>query len=519
MSPTPMVILMKESASEAQYKDLVLSVPDAPNHVEIIYEQVNFRVLVANVNDCDIRKLWDNPIVETMSREGPYILDDEADDIGPVIGKREAVTTPDEDFRLVVRDESNATAGLLSGRALDPLIDLRTQANSPWHLKLLSGLSHQVGTALNGLFYDFPGYLYADRLTTGPSVSEINIYLLDTGIRASHNDFAGRAVTALDATAHPIGLNPGDSSAGGHGTHMCSVSAGNYAGVAKNANIVSVKKNQDVSVLSRAIGLILRDVVRDEYQGRAVINMSFGAFVQSLYPNDLPQGAPGPQMDIVGAFLGRLYRAGIVVVCSAGNRGSSAPLNDLTPRLHGGRNTPLIVVGNSRDDESRYHGSQCLDPNNDGILTIYANGVDVVSASNRDDDLYRTATGTSEATAVTSGLIAYLIANDVLQAQLIQGGLGNFAAAVKAHIIQLGISMKGIARVDPSLNTPDNIPRLANGEAIECLTQNGQVSQALYQLPPEEQQILPGNFPRILVTKGLEVLVPQNQLPPCVRRP
>lgn len=187
MSPTSMVILMKEDATAAQYKDLVLSVPDAPNHVEIVYELVNFRVLVANVNDCDIKKLWKNPIVEAMSLDGPLILDDEADDESPP-SKREAVTLPHKDFRSVARDDSNFTGALLSGRALDPLVDLRTQPNSPWHLKLLSGLSHQVGNALNGPFYDFPGYLFADRdSSTSNGHSEVNIYVLDTGIRASHS--------------------------------------------------------------------------------------------------------------------------------------------------------------------------------------------------------------------------------------------------------------------------------------------------------------------------------------------
>ncbi|KAH9211685.1 hypothetical protein DL95DRAFT_510692 [Leptodontidium sp. 2 PMI_412] len=81
MSPTSMVILMKENATAAQYKDLVLNVPDPASHVEISYEVVNFRVLIANVHDCDIKKLWENPIVEAMSLEGPLILDDEA--LGP----------------------------------------------------------------------------------------------------------------------------------------------------------------------------------------------------------------------------------------------------------------------------------------------------------------------------------------------------------------------------------------------------------------------------------------------------
>ncbi|PVH74819.1 subtilisin-like protein, partial [Cadophora sp. DSE1049] len=511
MSPTSMVILMKEDATAAQYKDLVLNIPDPANHVEIFYEVVNFRVLIANVNDCDIKKLWENPIVETMSLEGPLILDDEADSVLSTVGtKREAVNVTLREYKHAARAGSNVTADL-SGRALDPQVDFNTQANVPWHLRLLSGLSHQVGVGLNGLFYDFPGYLFADRSTTTDSpVSEVNIYLLDTGVRASHSDFAGRRITALDAI-NPTSIDPTDNQ--GHGTHMCSVSAGNYAGVAKAANIVSVRKNQFVESISRGIGMILDDVVRHKYQGRAVINMSFGSVVSSLYPNDLPQGAMGPQIDIIGAYLNRLFQKGIVVVCSAGNHGLfGIPLNDKTPRVHGGRNTPLIVVGATTSDENRWSGSQVIDPNNDGILSIYANGVDVVSASFMDDDLYTTATGTSEATAQTSGLIAYLLANDVLQAQFAANGLENVALAVKNHIRLLATNMKGIARTDPALGTPDTVPRLANGESIQCPTQNGIVNHPTYQFPPPGQEILPAAFPTILVAEGMDVVVPQNQL-------
>lgn len=187
MSPTSMVILMTEDATAAQYKDLVLSIPDPANHVEIIYEVVNFRVLIANVNDCDIKKLWENPIVETMSLEGPLILDDEADGAPSATTKRKTFEVAHQEFGHVTRNTSNVTAGL-SGRELDPLVDLNTQTNSPWHLKLLSGLSYQVGVGLNGLFYDFRDYLFAERsTTTGSLVSEVNIYVLDTGIRASHS--------------------------------------------------------------------------------------------------------------------------------------------------------------------------------------------------------------------------------------------------------------------------------------------------------------------------------------------
>lgn len=187
MSPTAMVILTTEDTTDAQYKDLVLSLPDSTNNVEIIYEIVNFRVLVADVDDCDIKRLWDNPIVEAMSLEGPYILDDEADDL-PVTTKRESLEVVRQEPKHITKDLSNGTADLLDRRVLNPLVDLNVQQNSPWHLKLLSGLSHQVGGTLAGLFYDFEDYLYADRSTANNSpTSEVTVYVLDTGIRATHD--------------------------------------------------------------------------------------------------------------------------------------------------------------------------------------------------------------------------------------------------------------------------------------------------------------------------------------------
>lgn len=178
---------MTEDATDAQYKDLVSSIPDPADHVEIVYEVAKFRVLIANINDCDIKKLWKNPIVEAMSLDGPLILDDEVDDLPLVDTKRETFKVEYPEFEHAARNVSNVTAGL-SPRAFDAVTNLKTQANSPWHLKLLSGLSFQAAHALTGLYYDFPGYLFADRsIETADAVSQVNIYVLDTGIMASHN--------------------------------------------------------------------------------------------------------------------------------------------------------------------------------------------------------------------------------------------------------------------------------------------------------------------------------------------
>lgn len=217
-------------------------------------------------------------------------------------------------------------------------------------------------------------------------------------------------------------------------------------------------------------------------------------------------------MDIVGATLARLYRLGIVVVCSAGNGGLVSALNAETPRMHGGATTPLIVVGATEANESRWWRSQVLDPGGAGILSIYANGVNVVSASWRDDDLYSLGTGTSEATALTSGFVAYLLANDVLQARFAANGLPNVAAEVKNYILALATDMKGTARTDPNTNTPDPVPRLSNGEFMECPAASGVVNVPAYQIPMQDQEILPGTYPSIQVTDGTDIVLPNGNL-------
>jgi hypothetical protein len=83
-------------------------------------------------------------------------------------------------------------------------------------------------------------------------------------------------VHAFDAATDPTSGDPLDpSDVQGHGTRMASVAAGNYAGVAKAANIVAVKKNNNVGAMTRALGYIENDVVNN-WEGRAVLSMSFG---------------------------------------------------------------------------------------------------------------------------------------------------------------------------------------------------------------------------------------------------
>lgn len=69
----------------------------------------------------------------------------------------------------------------------------------------------------------------------------MTIYLLDSGIREDHEDIAGRVTvgkTVVGDTNDPFDYN-------GHGTFVAGVCCGKKYGVAKSAEIVSVKTLDD----------------------------------------------------------------------------------------------------------------------------------------------------------------------------------------------------------------------------------------------------------------------------------
>lgn len=65
----------------------------------------------------------------------------------------------------------------------------------------------------------------------------VDAYIIDTGIRTTHTDFGGRAVSGFDA------ITPGGSAAdgNGHGTHVAGTVGGATYGVAKGVRLIAVR--------------------------------------------------------------------------------------------------------------------------------------------------------------------------------------------------------------------------------------------------------------------------------------
>jgi serine protease AprX len=158
--------------------------------------------------------------------------------------------------------------------------------------------------------------------TYGVTGRGIGVAVVDSGIYA-HPDLAGRIVASIDfTTPSPVVSAAALGDAGGHGTHVAgliagdgSASGGAYAGVAPGANVIDVRViNADgvsnVSTVLAGLQWVLAN--RSTYNIR-VVNLSLGAPEQVSYT-----------ISPLSAAVEILSFAGITVVVSAGNGGPAS---------------------------------------------------------------------------------------------------------------------------------------------------------------------------------------------------
>jgi subtilisin family serine protease len=210
----------------------------------------------------------------------------------------------------------------------------------------------------------------------------VHAYIIDTGLRSTHNDFAGRVGDGYDFVNNDN--DPEDCM--GHGTHVAGTVAGQSYGVAKNAIIHSLKVFGCVNSGSLIDIISAVDWVRLNYQSPAVINMSLGSSGSNA-------------MD---SAVNAVIDAGITVVTSGGNNGLSpegkSPYScDYSPA----RVPNAITVGNTTSSDSRAPTS-----NFGSCLDLFAPGELILSAYWRSDSDTATLSGTSMASPHVAGVIA-----------------------------------------------------------------------------------------------------------------
>jgi subtilisin family serine protease len=242
-----------------------------------------------------------------------------------------------------------------------------TQSSSTWGLSRVSHVNRQTsGTS----------YTYDSSAGEGTCV-----YIVDTGIEASHPEFEGRATFLANFAG-----DGSNTDGNGHGTHCAGTIGSKTYGVAKKTKLYGVKvldasgSGSNSGVIA-GINYVANDVKTRSCPKGAVGSMSLG----------------GTKSTAVNSAAANAVSAGVFFAVAAGNDGADA--SGSSPASE-----PTVYTVGATDSSDRVASFS----NYGTIVDIHAPGVSILSTWIKGST--NTISGTSMATPHVAGLAAYILA-------------------------------------------------------------------------------------------------------------
>ncbi|BBH64936.1 hypothetical protein ACTI_16210 [Actinoplanes sp. OR16] len=217
-----------------------------------------------------------------------------------------------------------------------------------------------------------------DRSYRYSAAGEVTAYVIDTGVRISHQEFGGRARNGYDF----VNDDRVAEDCNGHGTHVAGTIGGKNFGVAKDVDLVALKVLgcDGSGKFSDFIAAV--DWVTANAKLPAVANMSLG----------------GPVSKTLDAAVNRSIAKGVTYAIAAGNENKNAC------KSSPGGTPDAITVGAVDKNDKRASFSNygtCLD--------LFAPGVSIQSAGKGSNTAVKTMNGTSMAAPHVAGAAALIL--------------------------------------------------------------------------------------------------------------
>ncbi|MFI9812145.1 S8 family peptidase [Saccharothrix variisporea] len=319
---------------------------------------------------------------------------------------------------------TDLSAGQARRLAADPRVQY-VQADLPVHV---------TGTQTNppswGLDRIDQQNLPLDSSYTYPNTaSNVRAYIIDTGIRTTHQDFGGRATWGTNT------VDSNNTDCHGHGTHVAGTVGGTAHGVAKEVKLIAVKvlNCQGSGTTAGVVNGV--DWVTQNAVKPAVANMSLGGGADTALDNAVRNS----------------ISSGVTYAVASGNDNANA-CNYSPARVAEAISTNASTNTDARASFSNY--GTCTD--------IFAPGQNITSTWNTSDSATNTISGTSMASPHVAGAAAlYLSSNPTATPSAVQTALVNAATSGKITNPGTGSANKllyvgGTTPSGPSVNNPGN---------------------------------------------------------------